>query len=92
METTVASDAASATAGWLMTSLFCGFYCIFIVIGIVGFVLWIVMLIDILRRDESDFKDSNERLLWVLIILLGGWMGSLIYYIMIYRKLKKEGK
>jgi H+/Cl- antiporter ClcA len=54
--------------------------------GVMG--LWIWMLIDAARRDEKDFPDdmSNPKPIWLLIILLGQWVGALIYYIVIYRK------
>jgi len=56
------------------------FFIIFfiVIISAIIFTLW--MLIDCIRRE---FKD---RVLWILIILLVGLIGSIIYYFMIKRK------
>jgi len=39
--------------------------------------LWIWMLVDCVRRQ---FPDDNTRLMWVLIVVLAGWVGAVIYY------------
>jgi len=46
-------------------------------VSVAGVVLWIVMLVDVVRRQ---FPDDNTKLMWVLIIVLAGWIGALIYY------------
>ena len=40
-------------------------------------VLWVWMIVDCVRRQ---FDDENTRLVWVLIIVLAGWIGAIIYY------------
>ena len=40
-------------------------------------VLWVWMLVDAAQRQ---FKDDNTRLMWVLIIVLAGWVGAAVYY------------
>jgi len=47
-----------------------------ILLGIAATVLWIVELVDVVRRQ---FKDPNEKLVWVLVIALTHWIGALIY-------------
>jgi ABC-type Fe3+-siderophore transport system permease subunit len=56
-----------------------------------GFVLWILMLIDLMRRDVKDFPpgQSDPKLIWLLLVLLTSYLGALIYYIMVYRKYGK---
>ncbi|MBM3498774.1 MAG: PLDc_N domain-containing protein [Armatimonadetes bacterium] len=40
-------------------------------------VLWIVALIDVARRE---FPGDNDKLMWVLVVVLAGWIGALIYW------------
>ena len=51
-----------------------------IILGILGFVLWILMIIDVAKRK---FKQENDKVMWILIITLTGVIGALIYYFMI---------
>ena len=57
-------------------------------IGIAGLVLWLVMLIDVIKREEDQFdsKQKEQKILWLLVVILAGWIGALIYYLLIYRK------
>lgn len=56
------------------------------IITLVFFAGWIWMLLDVVQRDENTFKSKDERLLWVLIVVLGNWVGVLLYYILEYRR------
>ena len=52
---------------------------IFLGIGIVGIastVFWIWMLVDCLVKEPSD---TNDKLLWALIIFFGHLLGALLY-------------
>jgi hypothetical protein len=40
--------------------------------------LWIIALVDILK---SNFKDSNNKILWVLVVILLPVIGSILYFI-----------
>lgn len=46
------------------------------------FVLWLLMLIDAIKRQ---FPNENDKLLWVLVIIFAGWIGALIYYFVVKR-------
>jgi len=46
-------------------------------LGIISFLVWIAALIDCVKRQ---FDGENEKLIWVLIIVLAGWIGALIYF------------
>ncbi len=46
------------------------------VIGCGGFVLWIWMLIDCATKEPST---GNDKVVWILVIALTGWIGALIY-------------
>jgi hypothetical protein len=53
---------------------FFGFFCIF---GLISIAFWVWMLIDCVTK-ETDV--GNSRLIWVLIIVLTGAIGGLIYF------------
>lgn len=57
-----------------------------VIIGILGMILWIFMLVDVAKRESLT---SNERLLWVLVIVLASYLGAIIYYFMVRRPAKK---
>jgi len=48
-----------------------------IILGIASFVFWILMVIDAAKRG---FKNSNEKVVWIIVIVLLGALGALIYY------------
>ena len=47
------------------------------IVVILSFVFWIWMLIDAVTKERAG---SQDRLIWALIVLLGGPLGALIYY------------
>ena len=53
------------------------------------FVFWIKMLIDSIKRN---FKNENEKIVWVLVIVLLGFLGATIYYFVVKANDKKSGK
>lgn len=53
---------------------FWGFFCIF---GLISVAFWIWMLIDCITKETDE---GNNRLIWVLVIVLTGAIGALIYY------------
>jgi len=53
------------------------FYGFFILLGLASFIFWIVEIVDVARRE---FKDSNTKLLWLLVVILAHGLGALIYY------------
>lgn len=55
-------------------------------IGIGCFVFWVLMLIDAIQRK---FKDPNEKIIWVLVIVFTHIIGALIYYFLVKKKNKK---
>jgi hypothetical protein len=51
----------------------------FFAIGIAAFVVWIWTLIDAIQvPDDSMFRAGN-KLIWVLVIVVGGIIGSIVY-------------
>lgn len=49
----------------------------FLLIAVLGTVFWIWMLIDCATNEPSE---GNDKLVWVLIILLTHVIGAAIYY------------
>lgn len=49
---------------------------IFLLIGIGGTILWIWMIVDCATNEPSK---GNDKLIWILIIVLTHWIGALIY-------------
>jgi len=76
------------------TSLFGGMFAlgaiillIFFALGIFFLVFWILMLVDCVKRK---FKEDSEKIIWVLVIVLTGIIGALIYYFIVKVKDKKK--
>ncbi|MAE63426.1 MAG: hypothetical protein CMJ18_04070 [Phycisphaeraceae bacterium] len=57
---------------WIPVALFSCFG----VFMIAAFVIWIWMLIDCATHEPSE---GNDKLVWVLIIVLAHWIGALVY-------------
>jgi len=53
-----------------------------ILIGLAATIFWIIMLIDLVQRDFPANKE-NEKLLWILVVLLGNGIGAIIYYFVV---------
>lgn len=55
-----------------------------------GFILWILMLIDCVQRSDNDFVNPspNTKVIWVLVIILGGPIGAAVYYFVVKRAVK----
>jgi len=72
-----------------MVLIFTGLLVILFLIltGVLLFVFWLMMLIDSITRK---FKNSTDKVIWVLINILLGFLGSLIYYFVIFYKDKKK--
>jgi len=63
-----------------------GFMIIFLIIVLIflaGTILWFWMLIDVI---VSDFKDNTEKAIWILVLLLTGLIGAIIYFIVVKNK------
>jgi|GEM_PF-4503472 len=53
-------------------------------------VFWIIMLVDAINR--KDWEHENDKLTWLLIMVLTGIIGSVIYYFMVKRKYRNKHK
>ena len=85
-----ASSSSSDAAALAIIPIIIGFMSLYMIIpmfvfGIVAclVIFWILMIVDVVKRD---FKKDNDRLIWILVVVLAGWIGALIYYFMIKRE------
>jgi len=80
-----ADDAATAAAGTGIAAAFFGFWAIFGVISLVFFIWWIVLIIDLTKRE---FPEKNTWLILMIVGLLFGfvWLIDIIYYFVIVKK------
>jgi|GEM_PF-1710310 hypothetical protein len=46
-------------------------------VGIAGTIFWIVEIIDVAQRK---FSDPNLKIVWMLVIIFGHFIGALIYF------------
>ena len=48
-----------------------------IALAVFLYVFWIIMIIDCAKRN---FKGDSEKVVWILVIVLLGFLGAAIYY------------
>jgi hypothetical protein len=67
------------------------------VLGLVSAVLWVVALIDVLQRSDAQFPgamkgtpNANERLVWILVVLLGNGIGAIVYYFVVMQPYPRQ--
>ena len=56
-------------------------------IAILGTVFWLWVLIDCVKRS---FKSDAEKIVWVLVLILLGLLGAVIYYFVVKVKDNKQ--
>ncbi len=54
-----------------------------IALAVLLVVFWIWMIIDCAQRN---FKKDNDKIVWILVIVLAGVIGAAIYYFVVKRK------
>ncbi len=50
------------------------------VVAIIFLIFWVWILIDCARRK---FKNSIEKIVWILVIVFMGWIGAFVYFVVI---------
>ena len=60
-------------------------YGIFVIAGFALFVFWIIMLIDVFKR--TNWKQESDKTLWIVLIIVLGWIGAAAYYFAVKREL-----
>ncbi len=94
--TSCSSEEAAIAAGGTAAMGFVGIWICAVVVfwlaGIFLFVVWILMLIDCIKRDNSEFPNAGEsiKIMWLLIIILTNGIGAIIYYFMVRKKMPRK--
>lgn len=70
----------AAAAGFIM--FFVLIWIVFLAIGVLALIFWIFMIVDAAQRK---FKQENDKIAWILIVVLAGIIGAAIYYFVIKR-------
>jgi NADH:ubiquinone oxidoreductase subunit 6 (subunit J) len=58
-----------------------------ILAAVLLFVFWLMMLVDSITRK---FKETNDKVIWVIVNVFLGLLGSLIYYFVVFYKDKNK--
>ncbi|VVB92509.1 Uncharacterised protein [uncultured archaeon] len=55
---------------------------------ILGFVFWLWMLVDCLKRpdDKFAFGGNYAKIIWIIVIIFAGFIGALIYFFLIKKR------
>ncbi|MCL5070518.1 MAG: PLD nuclease N-terminal domain-containing protein [Actinobacteria bacterium] len=50
------------------------------------------MLVDCVKRDNSEFPSAGEstKTMWLLIVILTGGIGAIIYYFLVKKKMPRK--
>ena len=72
---TIFAQAHDVSAAWSG-----GLLCIlpFLLFGLLTTVFWIWTIVDCATKEPSE---GNDKIIWILVIVLTGLIGSLIYYL-----------
>ena len=76
----MAGETAAVTAigGVFFVMIF--IWLIAMAVGVFSLIVWILMIVDVAKRD---FKKEGDQIMWILIIVLTGIIGALIYYFIV---------
>lgn len=58
-----------------------------VALAILSMIFWIFMIVDVVKRK---FKEENEKVIWILVIVLAGIIGALVYYFVVKNKDNKK--
>lgn len=50
------------------------------IVGLLFFALWIWMIVDCAKRS---FRKDVEKVIWLVVIVLGTWIGAIVYFIVV---------
>lgn len=85
-----ASTSSSAAAGGIGVVAIILFVILYIALIAFSLTIWIWMLIDAAKR--TNWKQESDKTLWIILIVLLGALGAIIYYFAVKRPLDKDNK
>ena len=83
---TIASGITASTAGVVLVLLWLLFIGLAVLLSLALAAFWIWMIVDCAKRR---FRNENDKVAWILVVILTSWIGAIIYYFAVKRK---EGK
>jgi heme/copper-type cytochrome/quinol oxidase subunit 2 len=77
-----------AAEGGIVAIMVC-VWVFFAAIWIFLFVVWIIMLIDCIKRKPEEFPGDGEntKTIWLVVVILTGGIGAIVYYFMVKKKM-----
>ena len=76
---------------------------LFVCGGIIGiiflflFILWIIALVDVAKRDSDDFPNATEntKTIWLVVLIVTfvvnfWWITAIVYYFMVMKKMPRK--
>ena len=76
---------------------------LFVCSGIIGiiflllFVLWIITLVDVAKRDSDEFPNATEntRIIWLVVLIVTfivnfWWIAAIVYYFVVMKKMPRK--
>lgn len=89
-------EVAAGIVALIMGVFFTGFFSLYFLfialiigINIGGVIVWVLMLIDCVKRD---FPNENDKMIWILVVALTSWVGALIYYFVVKKPADLAGR
>lgn len=62
---------------------------VFLVIAFAMFIFWILALVDLLKYNEREYQAADSsKVVWVLVVVLVGGIGGMIYWFTMRTKLR----
>ncbi len=66
-------------------------------IGLLLFVLWIVTLVDCIKRGNDEFPNATEntKIIWLVVLIVTfvvnfWWVAATVYYFMVMKKMPRK--
>lgn len=82
------TDATASTAGAGTLIFMFIIWGIMMIVGLFLFIFWILMVVDAVKR--TNWKQESDKTLWIILVIVLGYLGAIIYYFAIKRALDKS--
>ena len=79
-------EAAGAAVGLGVGLFFIVFWLVIMALAVAGIVLWIISLVHVLQHN-----DVKDRVMWIVLLLVVGNIGGVIYFFAIKKPYDKGG-
>jgi hypothetical protein len=74
-------DTAAALGAVVMVTL---------LVGVLGAAFWVWALVDLLRRPDAQWEVAGQsKVVWLLVLVLAGTLGALLYVLMARPNLRR---